>query len=51
MLILMILAAWFVISIPAALVCGAALHRTSAPALANSARWEPALRRGHQPAA
>ena len=51
MLIMMILAAWFVISIPAALFCGAALHRTSAPALATSSTWELGARRSAQPAA
>ena len=49
MLIFEILAAWFVVSVPAALCCGAALYRTSSEALTNSEPWEPAMRAGRRP--
>jgi hypothetical protein len=49
MLILEILVAWFVVSVPAALLCGAALYRTSSEALTNTVPWEPAMRSGRQP--
>jgi hypothetical protein len=49
MLILEIMAAWFVVSVPSALLCGAALYRTSSEALTNSVPWEPTMRGGRRP--